>query len=110
MRKISFLFLLVFFSLYCSQSKNPIFTGVDSNFSIYFLNDSINVRKHTIKKTRFGEIMQGLRFGASYAFDEESYTRFYPFARKEGLNVKWVDFSKDKPEGMRFFTVQIVIL
>jgi hypothetical protein len=34
-----------------------------------------------IKKTRFGEIVSGLRLGAVYAFDEEAYQRFYPLAQ-----------------------------
>ncbi len=40
-----------------------------------------------IKKTRFGEIVKGLRLGAAYAFDEESYGRFYPLAKQEGIYV-----------------------
>ncbi len=64
-------------------------------------------KKNTIKKTRFGEIMRGLQLGAAYAFDEESYGRFYPLARKEGLPVAEGDFKKQKSKDFRFFTVQI---
>lgn len=59
---------------------------------------------HTIRKTRFGEIMQGIRFGAAYAFDEESYGRFLPLGRAAGLALSDADFSRSKA---RFFTVQI---
>jgi hypothetical protein len=37
--------------------------------------------KDLIKKTRFGEIMNGLMQGAAYAFDEESYKRFLDIAK-----------------------------
>ena len=36
------------------------------------------LKKTTIKKTRFGEIIKGIKLGAAYAFDEQSYNRFYP--------------------------------
>ena len=59
---------------------------------------------YTVRKTRFVEIMRGMRLGAAYAFDEESYSRFLPLGRAEGLALADADFSKhDK----RFFTVQL---
>jgi hypothetical protein len=67
-------------------------------------------KKNTIKKTRFGEILKGLQLGAAYAFDEESYSRFYPLAKQEGLNVAEADFEKQKSKGWRFFTVQLIVL
>jgi len=67
-------------------------------------------KKNTIKKTRFGEILKGLQLGAAYAFDEESFSRFYPLAKQEGLDVAEADFKKQKSEGWRFFTVQLIIL
>ena len=62
---------------------------------------------HTVKKTRFGEILGGLKLGAAYGFDEESYKKFYPLARKEGLPVKEADFDEMEGKGFRFFTVQL---
>ena len=64
-------------------------------------------KKRTVKKTRFGEILRGLHLGAAYAFDEESYGRFYPLARQEGLPVAEADFKKQKSKRFRFFTVQL---
>jgi hypothetical protein len=69
--------------------------------------DPKNSKKHTIKKTRFGEVMRGLKLGAAYAFDEDAYNRFYPLAREVGLDVQPADFEKKRSEGFRFFTVQI---
>ena len=64
-------------------------------------------KDHTVKKTRYGEISRGLKLGAAYGFDEESYKKFYPLARKEGLPVEEADFDGMKAKGFRFFTVQI---
>jgi hypothetical protein len=60
----------------------------------------------TIKKTRFGEILQGLELGAAYAFDKESYARFYPLALEAGLPVSAADFDDPRHQGTRFFTVR----
>jgi hypothetical protein len=64
-------------------------------------------KRHTVKKTRFGEIMKGLKLGAAYGFDKESYEKFYPLALKEGLLVEKADFDKMEAKGFRFFTVQL---
>ena len=59
---------------------------------------------HTVRKTRFGEIMQGLSLGAAYAFDAESYRRFLPLGREAGLALAEADFSQHKQQ---FFTVHL---
>ncbi|TYT74384.1 hypothetical protein [Desulfobotulus mexicanus] len=69
--------------------------------------DPEGLQKHTIKKTLFGEILNGLKLGAAYAFDEESYKKFYPLARQEGLNVAEANFEEMKSKNFRFFTVQL---
>jgi hypothetical protein len=58
----------------------------------------------TIRKTRFGEILDGIRIGAAYGFDEESYSRFLPLARAAGLQAADADFKKAHAQGLRFFT------
>ena len=65
------------------------------------------LRRHTIRKTRFGEIMEGIRLGGAYAFDEQSYSRFLPLARDEGLNVAEADFEAARQRGDRFLTVEL---
>jgi hypothetical protein len=60
-----------------------------------------------VKKTRFGEILEGLQLGAAYAFDEESYGRFYPLALEAGLPVEPADFEGSHRQGDRFFTVRL---
>lgn len=60
-----------------------------------------------IMKTRFGEILQGLRVGGSYALDEQAYNRFYPLAEKAGLDFGPQDFSGPTPTGFHFIRVQL---
>jgi hypothetical protein len=63
--------------------------------------------KHTIKKTRFGEIIKGMEMGAPYAFDEESYNRFFPLANKIGFDLKEEDFSETETEtGFLFLVIR----
>jgi len=65
--------------------------------------DSLSV--HTIKKTRFSEILAGINAGAAYCFDEESYNRFYPLAKQEGLDLGPEDFTDETPNGLHFVRV-----
>ena len=60
----------------------------------------------TIKKTRFGEIINGIKMGASYAFDEQSYNRFYPLANKIGFNLKEEEFSDKTETGHHFVVIR----
>ena len=63
-------------------------------------------KKTTIKKTRFGEIIKGMEMGAPYAFDEQSYNRFYPLANKIGFNLKEEDFSGETETGYHFIVIR----
>jgi len=60
----------------------------------------------TIKKTRFGEIIQGMKKGAPYAFDEQSYNRFYLLANKTGFNLKEEDFTVQTETGFHFVVIR----
>ncbi len=71
--------------------------------------DPLGAAKATVKKTRFGEILRGLEFGAAYAFDEESYARFYPLAVEAGIPVAAADFEGQRHQGGRFFTVRLAV-
>lgn len=62
-------------------------------------------QSNTIKKTRFGEIIKGMEMGAPYAFDEESYNRFYPLANKIGLDLKEEVFSATET-GFHFVVIR----
>ena len=56
-----------------------------------------NPADYHIKKTRFGEIIQGMQLGGVYTFDKKAYNKFLPLAKAEGLNM--VDFQiEDDPK------------
>jgi hypothetical protein len=63
----------------------------------------------TVRKTTFKEILRGMKLGAAYAFDADSYRAFYPLARNAGLPVEHADFEEGREHGGRFFTVRIVV-
>ena len=88
----------------CS-GKACVISGSEMAMRKYILEmDPEGAAGHTVRKTRFGEIMQGLRLGAAYAFDAESYRRFLPLGREAGLALAEADFSQHKQQ---FFTVQL---
>ena len=89
-------------AIVCS-GKACIISGSEDAMRQY-LSRMGSAAKHTVRKTRFGEIMRGLSLGAAYAFDEESYGRFLPLGREAGLALSDADFSRRKG---RFFTVQV---
>ncbi len=60
----------------------------------------------TIKKTRFGDIVKGMKMGAPYAFDEQSYNRFYPLANKIGYSLKKEDFTGPTETGRHFVVIR----
>ena len=60
-----------------------------------------------IRKTRLGDILVGMYQGGSYAFDEESYNKFYPLAAKAGIDIGPQDFSVPGQKGMRFVHVGV---
>ncbi len=60
----------------------------------------------SIRKTRFGDIVKGMKMGAPYAFDEQSYNRFYPLANKIGYSLKEEDFSVPTETGRHFVVIR----
>lgn len=62
-----------------------------------------------IKKTLFGEIIEGMRHGGAYAFDEEAYQIFIKYAKKNGIiglpeaEAVFLDISEE----MHFIRIQI---
>lgn len=62
-----------------------------------------------IKKTRFGEIIEGLRRGGAYAFDEEAYAIFSHHANNNGIDCALgKDLFTDSEHSMHFIRLQIV--
>ncbi len=60
-----------------------------------------------IRKTNFGEVLEGLSRGGAYAFDEKSYNIFYPLANKSGLNLQKEQFLPTE-KGNHFVIVKVI--
>jgi len=94
----------------CVDGDACLIVGSEMVMKVYVTEfDPANAARTTIRKTRFGEIVRGLRLGAAYAFDESAYSRFYPLALEAGLPVSAADFDASKAEGSRFFTVRVTV-
>ncbi len=65
--------------------------------------------RNVIRKIRFGEILQGMELGGSYAFDKEAYGRYYVQARKQGFSVLDADFEEAHANGQRFLMVETTL-
>ena len=84
-----------------------VVAGSDADLRTYISELRVaDVVSHTLKKTRFGEIMRGMNLGAAYAFDEVAYNRFYPLARRAGYDFGPEDFSATGP-GMGVHLVRV---
>jgi len=93
----------------CADVDACVLSGSSEAMNLYLAGIyPTGVAKATVKKTRFGEIHEGLRLGAAYAFDKESYARFYPLALEAGIPVAAADFDDKRHQGTRFFTVRLV--
>ncbi len=85
-----------------------VIAGSDADLNRYLSALPVDDRsKFTLKKTRFSEVIRGMRLGAAYAFDETAYNRFYPLANREGLDLGPEDFSVPSPTGRHFVRVQV---
>lgn len=83
-----------------------VISGSEQDMRNYLNGLSSTTEEVTIKKTRFSEIIQGMKMGAPYAFDEHSYNRFYPLANKMGFNLRNEDFSTPTETGFHFVVVR----
>ena len=68
--------------------------------------------KDIIKKTRFGEIINGMNKGGAYAFDEEAFARFLSIAKLNKLRGLPDDCSvhlgQEQPQdGIHFIRIQL---
>lgn len=51
---------------------------------------------YQLKKTRYGEILKGMRMGGVYTFDQKAYERFFPLAKAAGQPVVEFKFEGDE--------------
>jgi len=75
--------------------------GSQKALNSYILNlAGDNPSKYSVKKTRYGEIRQGMRMGGVYTFDKRAYNRFLPLAKADGMNLAEFKMEDDpKPHG-----------
>lgn len=72
--------------------------------------DKTKKEKSLVRKTKFGEVLAGLAQGGSYAFDKESYLKFFSFVKKYELNnfpEPEGFLSKQSPAGLHFIRIQL---
>jgi len=93
----------------CTGGDACVVSGSQTAMEAYLVElHPAGAAKTIVKKTRFGEILRGLQLGAAYAFDKESYPRFYPLALEAGLPVAAADFEQ-RPQHTRFLTVRLAV-
>lgn len=83
-----------------------VIAGSEEKMRRYIAEFGKSTKTVTVKKTRFGEIKRGMELGGAYSFDEESYSRFHPLARKAGINAGSEDFSEQRPGRVHLVRVQ----
>ncbi len=80
-----------------------IIAGSEEAMRRYLKSLASNVtRRPMIRKAKFGDIVRAMNIGASYAFDEESYNRFFPLANTVGFSLKQEKFSGSTETGNHF--------
>lgn len=88
------------------DGNSCVIAGSENNMVSYLLNtySKNEIKKDVIiKKTRFGEIYQGLMAKAPYSFDREAYERFFAVASKININVPDPsEFDLYKTDSMHF--------
>lgn len=84
-----------------------VIAGSEVSFKTYLkIANPPDAVKTIIKKTRFGEIFRGLSLGGAYSFDEEAYGRFYPLAKRAGLDLPVADFKTKTDGDIKFMTIR----
>ena len=78
-----------------------IVTGSEKRMKEYIATFATDPKaKYRITKARYGHVLQAMKMGGAYSFDQESFSRFSPLAREDGIDV--VDFTpkeQGRPDG-----------
>ena len=77
-----------------------IVTGSEKRMKEYIATFATEPKaQYRITKARYGHVLQVMKMGGAYSFDQESFSRFGPLAREDGIDV--VDFTpkeRERPE------------
>ncbi len=63
---------------------------------------------YKVKKTRYGETMQGMQMGGVYTFDKIAFNKFLPLSKSEGKVIaefKFADDPKPHPDAVGLMRV-----
>lgn len=91
----------------CIEGNSCLIAGSQEKMEEYFkLHGVENKHDINIKKTRYGEIKQGMELGGSYSFDEESYERFYKYGKMDKLKLKEWD-KEEANKGKKYITLRL---
>jgi hypothetical protein len=97
----------------CCDGDACVIAGTEEKMRDYIINRlEKGAEKDIIKKTRFGEIVNRMRQGRAYAFDEESYNNFYDLAVINGITglPDKKKFLEDQAAEMSFVRIQLIEL
>jgi hypothetical protein len=70
----------------CCDSDACIIAGSEGLMQLYLREMGGDTDKDIIKQTYFDEIIAGIQNGGAYAFDKESYDRFFCIAELNGVD------------------------
>jgi hypothetical protein len=104
--------IIGYFAVHSSQEilcdgYKCIIAGSQSALHKYIKSSHGTGSEYQIRKTRLGEILEGISLGGAYAFDKESYSVFYPLANQHGFNLKNEAFPLTE-SGKHFVVVKII--
>jgi hypothetical protein len=63
---------------------------------------------HRISKARYGHVLRAMKLGAAYSFDQQSFSRFCPLARKDGIEVvEFIPDNRGRPDGPAILLMRV---
>jgi hypothetical protein len=65
----------------------------------------LQAANHKILKTTYGEIRTGMKMGAAYAFDAQSYARLKTLAHADGIDLPDANFLPEHPGEIKLMTI-----
>lgn len=84
-----------------------IIAGTEESMRKYISrNNPADKESYKVSKTRYGDILGGLKAGAAYAFDEQSYKRFQPIAIQEGCDLSDLNFDEKSIQDGNFLILR----
>ena len=84
-----------------------VIAGAEDKLKKYLQEMLGNDSRDIVRKTRYGEIIEGLRQGGAYAFDEEAYHRFVQCCSSNKIEVPLSNKSPTSDENDQLFFVRV---